>query len=63
MEELIARADQVILESRCLRREGRSLRFEASVLASQLGETILKSCRTERESSDLNASLQRLFGP
>jgi hypothetical protein len=40
-EELIAKANQVILEAHCLRRQGRSLRFEASVRASELGETIL----------------------
>jgi hypothetical protein len=62
MEELIAKANQVILESQCLRREGRSLRFEASVLASLLGETIVKSRQTEREFSDLKRSLdQSLF--
>jgi hypothetical protein len=40
-QELIAKANQVILEAHCLRRQGRSLRFEASVRASELGETIL----------------------
>jgi hypothetical protein len=40
-QELIAKANQVILEAHCLRRQGRSLRVEASVRASERGETIL----------------------
>jgi cellobiose-specific phosphotransferase system component IIA len=39
--ELFAKANQAILEAHWLRREGRLLRFEASVRASELGETIL----------------------
>jgi hypothetical protein len=38
--DLIAKANQAILEAQCLRREGRWLRFEATVLASRLDETI-----------------------
>jgi hypothetical protein len=59
MPDLIAKANQTILEAQWLRREGRSLRFEASVLANQLGETVLQSQRTEKESSRLRASLDR----
>jgi hypothetical protein len=59
MPELIAKANQAILESHYLRRERRSLRLEATVLASQLGETVLRSRRAERESADLKASLDR----
>jgi hypothetical protein len=39
-QELIAKANQAILEAHWLRRQGRSLRFEASVRASELGETM-----------------------
>jgi hypothetical protein len=56
MPELIAKANEVILEAQCLRREGRSLRFEASVLASQLGETVRQSHRVENL---VKASLDR----
>jgi len=38
MPELIAKANQAILEAQFLRREGRSLRFEASVLASRISQ-------------------------
>jgi len=41
-QELIAKANQAILEAHCLRRQGRSLRLEASVRASELGETVLE---------------------
>ena len=61
MPELIAKANEAILEAQCLRREGRSLRFEASVLASQLGQTILLSQRVEKESAGLKTSLDRAF--
>jgi len=40
-QELIAKANQAILEAHWLRRQGRALRIEASVRASELGETIL----------------------
>ena len=61
MPELIAKANQVILESQFLRREGRSLRFEAAVLASELGQTIVRSQRTGMESSSLKDSLDQAF--
>jgi hypothetical protein len=61
MPELIAKANQAILEAQCLRREGRSLRFEAAVLASQLGQTIQMSQRVEKESAALKASLDQAF--
>jgi hypothetical protein len=61
MPELIAKANQAILEAQFLRREGRSLRFEASVLASQLGQTILLSQRVEKDSAGLKTSLDRAF--
>ena len=61
MPELIAKANQAILEAQFLRREGRSLRFEASVLASQLGQTILLSRRVEKDSAGLKTSLDRAF--
>jgi hypothetical protein len=37
------------------------LRFEASVLASQLGQTILLSERVEKDSAGLKISLDRAF--
>lgn len=49
MPELIAKANQVILEAQLLRREGRALRFEASVWASELGRTILRAHRTQSQ--------------
>ena len=51
MPELITRANQAILEAQWLRNKGRSLRFEASVLASELGETILRSRAPANEPS------------
>lgn len=57
MQELIAKANQAILESQYLRREGRSLRLEASVLASQLGQTILQAHRVGADFADLKTSL------
>jgi len=59
--ELIAKANQAILEAQYLRREGRSLRHEASVLASQLGLAILRSHRVEKESADLKTRLDQAF--
>jgi hypothetical protein len=41
-QELIAKANLVILEAHCLRKQGRSLRFEAAVRASELGQTLLE---------------------
>jgi hypothetical protein len=61
MPELIAKANQAILESQHLRREGRSLRFEASVRASQLGQTILKSRDAKKEAAEIRASLDQAF--
>jgi len=61
MQELISKANQAILESHCLRREGRSLRLEAAVLANELGRTIRRSRRVESESADLKTSLDRAF--
>jgi hypothetical protein len=48
MQELFAKANQVILKSLSLQRTGRSLRFEASVLAAQLEQTILRSQPVEK---------------
>jgi hypothetical protein len=61
MPELIAQANQAILEAQYLRREGRLLRYEASLLASQLGQTVVQSQRTEKESSALKVSLDQAF--
>jgi hypothetical protein len=61
MPELIAKANQAILEAQWLRREGRSLRFEASVLARQLGQTVQQSRHVEQESAGLKTSLDRAF--
>ena len=61
MPELIAKANQAILEAQWLRREGRSLRYEASVLASQLGQTIQQSHRVEQDSAGLKTSLDQVF--
>jgi hypothetical protein len=61
MPELIAKANQAILEAQSLRREGRSLRFEASMRARRLGQTIQQSRRVEHESADLKTSLDRAF--
>jgi hypothetical protein len=61
MQELISKANEAILESQCLRREGRSLRIEASMLASRLGQTVLQSARTERESCSLRESIDHML--
>lgn len=61
MPELIAQANQAILEAQYLRREGRLLRYEASLLASRLGQTVVQSQRTEKESSALKVSLDQAF--
>jgi hypothetical protein len=42
MDELIAKANLAILESRWLRETRRSIRFEAAEHASKLGATILQ---------------------
>jgi hypothetical protein len=57
MQELIAKANEAILESQCLRSEGRSLRIEASMLASRLGQTVMRSARTEQETCRLRESI------
>jgi hypothetical protein len=41
--ELIAKANQAILEAQWLQREGRSLRIEATILAGKLDETIRRA--------------------
>ena len=51
MPELIAKANQAILEARWLRRQGRALRSEAAVLVSELGARIVRSHATENERS------------
>jgi hypothetical protein len=61
MAELIDKANQAILESQCLRRERRSLRLEASVLASKLGQTVGRSRHVEKELAGLQASLDQAF--
>ena len=62
MPELMAKANEAILEAQILRREGRSLRLEASALASRLGQTVIQSQRTEEEFAHLKISLgQALF--
>jgi len=64
MQELIAKANRAMLESQYLRRKGRSLRFEACVLANELSKTIHRTRCAERESVNLKASLdQALLEP
>lgn len=46
MEELLAKANQAILEAQLLRQEGSSLRVEAAVLAGKLGETLMRAHKT-----------------
>jgi len=41
-QELFAKANQAILEAQWLREQGRSLRVEAALSATELGETILR---------------------
>lgn len=61
MQELIAKANQAILESQYLQREGRSLRVQASILASQLGRTVVQSQRAEREFAALKTRLDQVL--
>jgi hypothetical protein len=61
MPELIAKANQAILEAQYLRREGRSLRFEASILASRLGRTIVQTRDVESNAANLKTSLDQAF--
>lgn len=64
MEELIAKANQAILEARWLQQQGRSLRLEAALLANRLGETVAQSRAVAKDFFDLQTSLDRsLFGP
>ena len=61
MQELIAKANQVILEAQLLRREQRLLRYQASVLASQLGQTIVQAHRVESQFNDVKTSLCQML--
>lgn len=54
MPELIAKANQAILEAQWLRREHLSLRCEANVLAIRLGETIARSQAAENRLLDVS---------
>jgi hypothetical protein len=45
MPHLLARANEAVLEAQWLRQQGRALRMEAVILASELGETILRATR------------------
>ncbi len=47
MPELIAKANQAILEAQLLRREQRALRHAANTLVSELGKIIVKSHAVE----------------
>lgn len=47
-QELIAKASQAILEAHRLRRQRRLLRLEASVRASEFGETMLGGSRIDQ---------------
>jgi hypothetical protein len=59
MQELIAKANEAILEAQWLRREGRLLRLEASVRASRLGATVLQSQAAEKRLSSMKTGLDR----
>jgi hypothetical protein len=61
MQELIAQANQAILEAQSLCREGRLLRYEASLLANRLSQTVVQSRHTEKEASELKVSLDQAF--
>jgi hypothetical protein len=50
MPHLIARANEAVLEAQCLRREGRALRREAAMRASELGETIQRAHPSRKSS-------------
>ena len=47
--ELIAKANQAILEAHCLQMQGRSLRIEAAALAGELGASIARSYGLQHE--------------
>ena len=59
MQDLIEKANQVILEAQWLRREGRSLRTEASARVSQLGQARVRARATENEFLELKSSLDQ----
>lgn len=59
--ELIAKANQLILEAQCLRRERVSLRAEAVVHASELGETVLQVRAEERRAGAPRASASGVY--
>jgi hypothetical protein len=59
MRELLTRANQASVESQHLRRERRSLRFEASALTNRIGHTIVQSQRAARDSARLKTSLDQ----
>jgi hypothetical protein len=61
MPELIAKANQAILEALYLRRQGRSLRSEASLLANKLGQTIVQTQDVEKTAANLKSSLDQAF--
>ena len=54
--ELIAKANQVILEAQRLRKERLSLRAEAAMRASELGETVFQVRTEKRWAGALRAS-------
>lgn len=60
-QELIAKANQLILEAQCLRRERLSLRAEAALHASELGETVLLVRAEERRAGALRSSVAAIF--
>jgi hypothetical protein len=62
MPELIARANQTILEAQWLRSQQRALRSEANVLASRLGETVVRCTTAKRELRQTIISLSEAPG-
>ena len=63
MSDLLARANEAVLEAQWLRDEGRALRMEAAIRASELGETILRATRTAEKPERQNPDLQYSGGP
>jgi hypothetical protein len=64
MPHLLARANEAVLETQRLRHEGRALRMEAAIRASELGETILRATRAaEKRERELGPDLQSPGGP
>jgi hypothetical protein len=49
MPYLLARANEAVLKAQWLRHEGRALRMEAAIRASELGETIVRATRTAKK--------------